>query len=120
MTHDHGTTATVEGSVRGLIPTHPVHIPCGRKPEYREKTQEWSVDGLFSHKYLESVVRNALALTIILYHRSRGFSSCSIGKCTIINKTYFFLACCLLDGVLAIAEFKSRWDIDAIVEEVGT
>ena len=24
----------MEGSVRGLIPTHPVNIPCGRKPEY--------------------------------------------------------------------------------------
>jgi hypothetical protein len=25
-------TATVEGSVRGAFPTHPVNIPCGRNP----------------------------------------------------------------------------------------
>ena len=42
------STATVEESVRGLIPTHPVNIPCGRKPEYPEKSHDFrqSVDGL--------------------------------------------------------------------------
>jgi hypothetical protein len=28
----------VEGSVTGIIPTHPIIIPCGRKLEYPEKT----------------------------------------------------------------------------------
>jgi hypothetical protein len=48
----HGAhAATVEGSVMELIPTHPVNIPFGRKPEYPEKTHDFrqSVDWLFSH-----------------------------------------------------------------------
>jgi hypothetical protein len=46
------STATVEGSVTGIIPTHPVNFPCGRKPEYPEKTHDFrqSVDWLFSHE----------------------------------------------------------------------
>ena len=28
----------MKGSVWGIIPTHPVNIPCGRKPEYAEPT----------------------------------------------------------------------------------
>jgi hypothetical protein len=30
----------------GLIPTHPINFPCGRKPEYPEKTHDFrqSVD----------------------------------------------------------------------------
>ena len=35
------STATVEGSVRGLIPTHSVNIPCGRTPE---KTHDFPVE----------------------------------------------------------------------------
>ena len=31
----------MEGSVRGIIPTHPVNIPRGRKPEYPEKTHDF-------------------------------------------------------------------------------
>jgi hypothetical protein len=31
------STAMVEGSFRGIIPTHPVNISCGRKPEYLEE-----------------------------------------------------------------------------------
>jgi hypothetical protein len=37
----------------GLIATHPVNIPCGRKPKYLEKTYDFrqSVDSHFSHGY---------------------------------------------------------------------
>jgi hypothetical protein len=39
-----------------FILTHPVNVPCGRKPEHPEKTRGFrqGVDGLLSH---ESVVR---------------------------------------------------------------
>ena len=39
-----------------FILTHPVNFPCGRKPEYPEKTHDFrqSIDRLFSH---ESVAR---------------------------------------------------------------
>jgi hypothetical protein len=39
------------------FPTHPVNIPCGRKPKYTEKTHDFqqSVDGLFSHESVAKI-----------------------------------------------------------------
>jgi hypothetical protein len=47
MEHSYGGRVSLK-----LIPTHPVNIPCGRKPEYPEKTYDIrkSVDRLFSHE----------------------------------------------------------------------
>jgi hypothetical protein len=53
----HAWSRNVEGSIRGIIPTHPVNIPCGRKPEKTHDSRWALTDSFHISVRHESVAR---------------------------------------------------------------
>jgi hypothetical protein len=76
------STVAAKESVRRLIPTHPVNIPCGRKPGYPQKTHDFrqDLDWLFSFTIEPTMISlryrspsKGVSKTILVKYKQKSF-----------------------------------------------